>query len=188
MPGLAAVRYPLWIGFPFLVYLGLERVEPRYLGLCLLALLIARNRRTASVLWQGMAGAAAVGAVMAGVWVAVLYINNDERLLRLYPAAVSLGILVLFGYSLWHPPSMIERFARLREPQLPDAGVAYTRRVTWVWCAFLAANGMIAAYTALYASRAMWALYNGFVAYLLIGGMLGGEWLYRRSRHRGEAT
>ena len=41
---------------------------------------------------------------------------------------------------------MIERLARLREPDLPPAAIAYTRRVTQVWCVFFAVNGAIALY------------------------------------------
>jgi uncharacterized membrane protein len=89
-------------------------------------------------------------------------------------------MLLLFGISLKNPPSMVERFARLREPDLPSAGVIYTRRVTQIWCAFFIANGSLAAYTAMYSSREIWALYNGFIAYLLMGAMFSVEWLVRR--------
>lgn len=171
------MRALLWMLFPFLVYAGLEHIEPRYLGLCLLVFLALRNRRAAMRLFP--AGQAVAIAAVAACLVGVLYVTNDERLLRLYPALVNLALLALFGYSLLRPPSMIERFARLEEPDLAPAGVRYTRRVTWLWCAFFAANGLAAAYTAWFASRAVWALYNGLIAYLLIGAMLGGERLYR---------
>ena len=71
---------------------------------------------------------------------------------------VNASLLVLFAASLLHPPSLIERLARLQQPDLPAAAVAYTRRVTQVWCGFFVLNGSIAAYTALYASAAQWAL------------------------------
>jgi uncharacterized membrane protein len=45
---------------------------------------------------------------------------------------------------------------------------------------FLGINGALAVYTAFYASREIWALYNGFVAYLLMGALFAGEWLVRR--------
>jgi len=43
-----------------------------------------------------------------------------------------------------------------------------------------------ALWTALYASHATWALYNGLVAYLLMGALFAGEWWVRqrvRARH-----
>ena len=107
-------------------------------------------------------------------------VSNSELLLRLYPAAVNLGMLLLFGASLRFPPSMIERFARLGETDLPPAAIAYTRRVTQIWCAFFVGNGAFAIYTALFASRDDWALYNGLIAYLLMGALFAGEWLFRR--------
>ena len=99
--------------------------------------------------------------------------------LKFYPALVNLGFLLLFGASLLSPPSFVERIARLRDPLLPDAAVAYTTRVTWAWTIFFAVNGSIAAITALWASDEVWMLYNGLIAYLLIGLLAGGEWLLR---------
>jgi uncharacterized membrane protein len=34
-------------------------------------------------------------------------------------------------------------------------------------------------YTALWTSAETWTLYNGLIAYLLIGALVGGEWLIR---------
>jgi uncharacterized membrane protein len=45
---------------------------------------------------------------------------------------------------------------------------------------FFAVNGSVALATALWASTALWTLYNGLVAYLLMGALMGGEWLVRR--------
>ncbi len=96
--------------------------------------------------------------------------------LKLYPVLVNAALLGVFTYSLIFPPSMVERFARLREPDLPPQGVSYTRRVTQVWCVFLPLNGAIALVTALWASPATWTLYNGFVAYLMMGVLFAGEY------------
>jgi uncharacterized membrane protein len=92
---------------------------------------------------------------------------------------VNAALLAAFGYSLAVPPSMVERLARLREPQLPDAAVAYTRRVTQVWCGFFAVNGALALGTALWASPAVWSLYTGVIAYLLMGLLGGAEYVVR---------
>jgi len=58
--------------------------------------------------------------------------------------------------------------------------VAYTRRVTQVWCGFFVLNGSVALVTALWASDATWALYNGLISYCLMGCLFAGEWLVRR--------
>lgn len=93
---------------------------------------------------------------------------------------VNLVLLVVFGLSLVRGPSVAERIARLQEPDLDARGVAYTRRVTQVWCGFFVLNGCIALATALWASEQAWALYNGLISYVLIGTLMGGEWLLRR--------
>jgi uncharacterized membrane protein len=68
----------------------------------------------------------------------------------------------------------------LSEPDLPPFAVIYTRRVTGVWCGFFVLNGSLALATALWASNQVWALYNGLLAYVMMGALFGGEWLVRR--------
>ncbi len=174
--------FPLlsWLLYPVAIYFGLRIAEPRYVALVLVAVLLMRRSRQATRLLASLSRVdlAILGGLLllAGATAA----TNSELLLRLYPAAVNLGMLLLFGSSLLSPPSMVERFARLGDPDLPEAAIGYTRRVTQLWCVFFVANGAAAAYTALFASRDDWALYNGFIAYLLMGALFAGEWLYRR--------
>jgi uncharacterized membrane protein len=42
------------------------------------------------------------------------------------------------------------------------------------------ANGLLALGLALWASVEAWALYTGLIAYVLMGTLFGGEWLYRK--------
>jgi uncharacterized membrane protein len=121
--------------------------------------------------------AAAAGG---GLLALLSFAGNALLPLKLYPALVNAVFLVLFGISLRHPPSAVERIARLTEPDLPAAAVPYTRRVTQVWCLFFLGNGAVALATALWASNHAWALYNGLISYLLMGALFGGEWLVRR--------
>ena len=60
-------------------------------------------------------------------------ILKEHAWLKLYPVGMSLGALLIFALTLYKPPSMIERFARLVEPDLPESGVQWTRKVTMVW-------------------------------------------------------
>jgi uncharacterized membrane protein len=100
--------------------------------------------------------------------------------LRLYPVLVNAGMLELFAWSLHSPPSLVERLARLQHPDLPPEGVRYTKRVTLVWCLFFIINGGIALITALWGSMAVWTLYNGLIAYLLMGILFAGEYIVRK--------
>lgn len=106
--------------------------------------------------------------------------------LKLYPAMVSAAFLGVFGYSLLSPPTVIERMARGRGAALPPFVVAYTRRVTQVWCLFFLVNGSIALGTALWAPAAIWSLYTGVISYVLMGLLFAAEYLVRlrvRKRH-----
>jgi len=170
----------LWLVYPPLIYFGLEFAEPRQVALLLALLALLRRRSDAARLLAGLSHIDLAVLVALLALAGITALTNSETLLRLYPAAVNLGLLLLFGLSLRAPPSMVERFARLRDPQLPPAGVRYTRCVTQVWCAFFFVNGSIAGYTALSSSRETWALYNGLIAYLLMGALFSGEWLIRR--------
>ncbi len=99
--------------------------------------------------------------------------------LLFYPVLVNLAFLIVFAVSLRREQSIIETFARRLDPDLPPEGVRYTRRVTKAWCVFFIVNGSIALWTT-GQSPEIWALYNGLIAYLLMGLMFGGEWLTRR--------
>lgn len=179
--GIAAVgRGALILLYPAAVYVALEWIEPRIIALVLIALLLVRQRRQTVQLLGGLSlvSRAILGALL--LLCAGAAAVNDETLLRLYPGAINLGMLALFALSLRHPPSMIERFARLRHPDLPEAGVHYTRQVTQVWCGFFFVNALVAAWTAVAVSREAWALYNGLIAYVLMGTLFAGEWLVRQ--------
>jgi uncharacterized membrane protein len=107
--------------------------------------------------------------------------------LKLYPVLINIIMLIIFGYSLITPPSIIERIARLREPDLPPIAIIYTRRVTQIWCVFFVINGSIALGTVFWASPAIWSLYNGVISYIFMGLLFGGEYLVRgrfKRRHR----
>lgn len=72
------------------------------------------------------------------------YLLKTHQLLLFYPVVVNSVMLAVFGGSLWSGMPIIERLARLREPDLPERAVRYTRRVTQIWCAFFIINGGIA--------------------------------------------
>ncbi|MBT4752356.1 MAG: hypothetical protein HOO07_01735 [Candidatus Marinimicrobia bacterium] len=78
------------------------------------------------------------------------------------------------------PISIIERIARISEPDLTDKAIAYTRKVTWVWSLFFLLNGVLAVITALWASEEIWLLYNGLIAYILIFTLFQGELIVRK--------
>jgi len=169
----AAIFVMLSVAYPLVVYWAMGRFEPRWLAVLLLVLALLRALATRQAVWLAAAGGAALLATLATVF-------NEALPLKLYPALVNAVLLVVFATSLAFPPSAVERIARLTEPDLPPEGVAYTRRVTQVWCVFFVFNGTLALVTALWMSDRAWALYNGLIAYVLIGALFSVEWLVRR--------
>ncbi|MCW5320993.1 hypothetical protein D5039_07400 [Verminephrobacter aporrectodeae subsp. tuberculatae] len=161
------------LAYPLIVYFSLDRFEPRWLALLLFGLALLRLAASRTALAWGCAGGAFLFALFS-------WFGNAWMPLKLYPVGVNAILLVIFAASLVYPPSAIERLARLREPDLPPAAVAYTRRVTQLWCVFFVLNGAVACVTALWASNAVWTLYNGFISYCLIGVLMAAEWLVRR--------
>ncbi len=159
--------------YPLAIWFGQGRVEPRWLAALLLLAAASRLPLLKVSLAARWAAAGALLLAAGAVWA------NALLPLKLYPVLVNGAFLAAFAYSLAAPPSMVERMARLTEPDLPPAGVAYTRVVTQVWCGFFVVNGTIALCTALWASPALWSLYNGVIAYVLMGVLFAGEYLVR---------
>jgi uncharacterized membrane protein len=113
---------------------------------------------------------------------------GDRTLLLLLPTIVSAYLFATFAWSLRRGPPMIERFARMVEDDLPDFTLPYCRKVTGIWCAFLAANAGAVLVLALAAPLGWWALYTGALFYLLLGLLLAGEFVFRKwwFRHYGD--
>lgn len=185
MHGATAIGTLLLALYPLIIFAGLYyHFDPRTLGAIVLLVLLLRQRQNVARFVVGLPNDQHLALGLPVLLGLAVVVTNEEALLLLYPAAVNASMLVLFGMSVIHPPTTIERIARLREPELSPAGVRYTRTLTLIWCAFFILNGATAAYTALGASRETWALYNGFIAYLLMGALFAGEriarpWLLR---------
>lgn len=174
-----ALSVTLFAAYPLAVYILLGRGELRLAGLALLAAVGMRALRPGSTR-LGTVATLGVGALFA---VAVV-ISSSETLARLYPVAISAVLLGAFGATLLRPPSMVERIARGTGAELDADGTLYTRAVTIVWCGFFLVNGSIALVTALFASREVWVLYNGFVSYVIVAALFVGERVARSALRR----
>lgn len=178
----AVAQAALKIAYPLVLIGAWHFGKPRYAGVALLALLWAQR-------WIGAGSVSALlrqltplDWLIAGTLTctsAAVAITDSELLLRLYPALVNAGLLLSFAATLRSGPSMIEKFARMRLPDLQPRAVRYTRRVTQVWCVFFALNGLTAVVAALTWSRGAWALYNGVIAYVLVGVLIAAEAAFR---------
>lgn len=164
--------------YPFAVYFTIEHLSPRVfaalLGGLWLARLLLGEKRPGSR-WMALA---------ALLFCALLGVAGEPKLLRWYPVLLSTMLLSLFTLSLKFGPPLVERLARLREPDLPDIAVRYTRKVTQVWALFFLCNGLIAGALTLWAPLSWWTLYNGLISYLLMGLLFAAEWLVRQRVRR----
>ena len=130
---LNAVLVVMTLCYPAAVYFGIEYVEPKYFALILLSLFGLRYLFTAKTATANFAlPLFVVIAIFAG-WA---FVANSQSLLLFYPVIVNLVLLAAFAWSLVFPPPIIERLARITDPELPASAVVYTRRVTVAWCFF----------------------------------------------------
>jgi uncharacterized membrane protein len=166
--------------YPFAVYYGMQHLSPRLFAALLGGLWLARaltNRAKPGSRW--MAACALSFCLLLGV-------ADTPALLRWYPVLISGMLLALFGLSLKFGPPLVERMARLREPELPAVAVRYTRTVTQVWAGFFLVNGLVVVALNVYAPLSWWTLYTGLISYLLIGLLFAAEWLVRQRVRRFE--
>lgn len=176
----------LSLAYPFIVYYFADILSPSYLVLGIISLLLLR----ALLLWseKQKLQRATKNTIYLTLLVVIamlgLYFWNSMLAPFFYPVVVSLGLALLMGFTLIYPPSMIERFARIAEPDLDERGVRYTRKVTIAWMLFGFINAAIALITVLIGDRAVWTLYNGFISYVLVGLLMGVEYVVRRCVRR----
>jgi len=177
------LQVALKVAYPLMILCAWRWDSPRYIGAALFALLWLQRWAGTGTFATSLRQLTATDWYVAGLLSCAsgaIVLSGSELLLHLYPSLVNLGLLVAFGATLAHGPSMIEKFARMSNPELGEHAVRYTRRVTQMWCVFFTLNGAFSAYTALFWTRAAWSLYNGLIAYVLIGVLLVGEvgWRY----------
>jgi uncharacterized membrane protein len=170
------------IGYPFLISAALAFGRPRLMaaiiGIVLLVpgALAWRARRRREALYR------LAEVVLLALFLAVAAIVNEAHVFRLGPALANVAMLVSFGRTLLSGPSMAESIARIRRRDLPREAVGYCRRLTLLWCVFFGLNAAFITWLAFYASLASWMIYTGVVAYLLAGGFLMAELVYRHWR------
>jgi uncharacterized membrane protein len=174
----------LGIAYPILIFGALAWLEPREVALVILALagirlLTARFGAAVAFVREVWIPAAAVAVVALGsaIW-------NDPTGLLIAPVLINVALLLTFGASLWGDRPIVERFARLQIDDLSDAEIRYCRIVTRVWCVFFVVNGSITLLLALGSDVKTWALYTGFISYVLIGILFAAEYVYRHWRFR----
>jgi len=175
----AALQGIFFLGYPLIVYFAYTRLETRVLAILLLALygisVAIRLRGSATEIWSLLRQ-----HIGLAVLIAIALATNNSTVLLFMPVIVSGYLLWTFSASLRDGMPMIERFARIVEDDLPDFTIPYCRKVTVVWCCFLAANTLCVLILALAAPIEWWALYSGLISYLLVGTIFLGEFVVHK--------
>lgn len=165
--------------YPIAVYFGLNKFGLQAIGGVLAAVFLvrivtggqAKIKELKHLAW--VSGCAGLVLLLLGI------MFKQHGWLTYYPVIVNACMLTVFALSLTQPQTIIERLARLQEPELRQSGIDYTRKVTKIWCGFFVLNGSIALYTC-FQSLEVWTLYNGLISYLLAGLLFAVEWLVRQ--------
>lgn len=171
--------------YPVAVWIGLTYLPTRAVGLLVLGLLVPMLairlwRADRATFWSILRIPLAILAlVLLGV------VLDDRRYVLAMPVLINVALLATFGPTLAPGATpMIERFARMQDPDLGPPKQAHCRQFTWIWCGFFVSNGTVAAALALTAPLAWWATYTGLVAYVLMGLLFTVEYVVRKARFR----
>lgn len=169
-----------FVAYPFLVYAGLVSWSPRWAALVLLVVFLPVAIARLRTMRRGALRALALLPFVTVTGLVLAAVLNSAGFVLVVPVAISALALLTFGPTLWTDTPMVERFARLQVEDLSPAELRWCRQWTIAWCVFFVVNGTTALLLALYADLQAWALYNGLIAYALMGAMFSVEYIFRR--------
>ncbi len=172
--------------YPLVVFYGLAEFSVRWVSLTLLLLFFIRIfllKKNSSRLSDPKKilgpGASKILSLVILLFLMLSFVFDADIGLLFYPVIINSALALIFSYSLVNPPPIIERLARLTQADLPPHAVKYTRTVTKVWLVFFILNGLVSTYTVLFTNLQTWTLYNGLIAYVLMGLLFASEYLVR---------
>lgn len=97
---------------------------------------------------------------------------------KYYPVIVNFVLFCIFFGSTFSEETVIQKMAKLMEPNIKPKALEYTRRLTYIWSIFMLANFFISLAT-VFMSEKVWAIYNGFLSYMLVGVFFIIEYMVR---------
>lgn len=161
--------------YPFIIYFGIRALPASFFALALAVLLVLRF----GFVRPEERATALPALVLLLAYAIATAVVGSARLLLYYPVLVNFLMSALFAGSLRHEEPLLLRIIRARGIAISEHAPRYLTRLTGVWAAFFALNGIVALWSTT-ASMEIWTIYNGMISYLLIGALMAGEWLYRR--------
>ncbi|WP_272732822.1 hypothetical protein, partial [Escherichia coli] len=115
----------LLLAWPFVIWFGLAHNGLHWLLPLIALLLLLRLRQTRRQAGPLQVVTQIVAVVGIALCVASVLLKTHQLLL-FYPVVVNAVMLAVFGGSLWSAMPIVERLARLQEPDLPEKGMRYT--------------------------------------------------------------
>lgn len=112
------------------------------------------------------------------VFVIILFHYTNNVYFKCYPAFINLLIFTIFFSSIFQKETIIQKMAKIMEPDIKPIALIYTRKLTYVWCIFLFLNFSVAFYS-IFKSHSFWMFYNGFLSYFLCGVLFIIEYFIR---------
>lgn len=174
MRWLALIAGGVMLVYPFWIYWGAQWFEPRVLGL---TLVVIWGLRMAWMIRQPLRRTLALAGLLGCA--ALLWLSNSELLLLLMPTFINLTLAGGFAYGLYIPPTLPARMAQRHHGYLTPELRKYTDQITRLWIVFFLVNASLSLLTVIVGQREYWLLYNGLLAYFLIGAVAAGEYIYR---------
>ena len=99
-------------------------------------------------------------------------------------AMIYLGLLAIFGRSLAPGQQAVATYlARLSRGHMTPSLLRYTRRVTWAWSWFFAAQIVVSFMLLAFAPLNVWSMFVNVCNLPLLAAMLLGEFAWRQWRH-----
>ncbi len=123
-----------------------------------------------------------ISFVFFGILIAIRLVFRGENVAILqffYPTIINVAFLAFFAMSL-KGEAIITKIAKMQNPALDTNGVAYTRKLTKIWCALFAFNALVGFALAFVEDKIYWSVFCGIVAYCLVGALFAVELLYRQ--------
>ena len=172
----------LALGYPLLAHLAVVFPDLRLQWLAL-TWLLGISLGGALLRWRAWAWITLLAGAALLYWLVVA--GNGLHALYVPPALIPAALFMLFARSLRKGETpLVTRIARhMHDGTLPEPLVAYTRRVTQLWCGICAGLFLSAVLTAWLATPALWSLMTNLVHYLVLGAVFVLEFAYRRMRY-----
>lgn len=112
------------------------------------------------------------------VFVIIVFHFTNIFAVKFYPVLANFSVFLLFFISYFQKETVIQKIAKSIEGELDDYTKKYTKNLTLCWAIFTFFNFMISLFT-VFLPEKIWAIYNGFVSYILIGSFFAIEYVVR---------